>query len=59
MGSIVTPLHEDGIPVVHVALAHEDGVIHRTVNYTGHPDILVARTAKQGLDIIRHHLLTG
>ena len=59
MGSIVIPLHEDGIPVVHVALAHEDGVIHRTVNYTGHPDILVARTAKQGLDIIRHHLLTG
>ena len=59
IGSIVTPSHDHGIPVVHVALAHEGGVIHRTVNYTGHPDILVSRTAKQALDIIRHHFLSG
>jgi len=59
VGSIAPPCNENGIPTVHIALAHQDGVTHRLVNYAGHPDILVARTAKQGLDIIRHHLLSG
>lgn len=57
IGSVVAPTGNDDLPIVHMALAHADGVLCRTANYTGHPDILVARTAKQGLDLVRHHLL--
>jgi len=39
-----------------VALAHAAGVEFKTFPYTGHPDILKPRAAKQALNMLRLHL---
>lgn len=42
---------------VHFALASESGVLSRSSLFTGHPDLLKHRTAKQALNYLRLHLL--
>jgi hypothetical protein len=39
-----------------VALAHADGVEVRSFPYSGHPDILKSRAAKQALNLLRLQL---
>jgi nicotinamide-nucleotide amidase len=45
-----------GSATFEVALAHAEGVEMRSFPYTGHPDILKPRAAKQSLNLLRLHL---
>lgn len=54
------PSHEPTVtdqPAVSFALATSNGVINKTVPFTGHPDILKERSVKQALNYLRLSLL--
>lgn len=43
--------------VLWLALSHQDGTTCHCTTYAGHPDILVERSAKQALNLMRKYLL--
>lgn len=49
-------LSEEGIPSFDVAIASEKGGHLLTHNYTGHPDILLTKAAKQAINQLRLHM---
>ena len=53
-GSDSSPTNKETIAV---ALAHDAGTLRREFPFTGHPEILKPRAAKQALNLLRLHLL--
>ncbi len=53
------PTDEAATDTVELALATAGGILSRQARFTGHPDILKARTTKQALNLLRLHLQDG
>ena len=57
IGPVTEPrIERDGIQRVPMAIAAPNGVRVVMRAFGGHPDILIERAAKQGLDLLRQHL---
>jgi len=54
----IGPLPEVGMNL-QIAIAGPPGVVAREIPYTGHPDILKPRAAKQALNLVRLAVLSG
>ena len=56
----VRPPHQTGatVPQFDVAIAYENGSGVQTHDFTGHPDILLAKAAKQAINQLRLHMRT-
>jgi hypothetical protein len=46
------------VPQFDVAIAYEHGSAVQTHDFTGHPDILFAKAAKQAINQLRLHMQT-
>jgi nicotinamide-nucleotide amidase len=56
----VRPPHQTGatVPQFNVAIAYENGSDVQTHDFTGHPDILLAKAAKQAINQLRLYMQT-
>ena len=52
------PVEGDQTPRVHLGLSGPDGTDVQSRSFTGHPDILLERAAKQALNLLRLHLMS-
>ena len=54
----VRPPNQSGatVPQFDVAIAYETGIDMQTHDFTGHPDILHAKAAKQAINQLRLHM---